>query len=45
MADLGVKKDFPIFTNNPKLVFLDNAATTQKPAVAINAEKECYETT
>ena len=43
--DLKVKKDFPIFAHNPKLVFLDNAATTQKPGSAINAEKEFYETT
>jgi cysteine desulfurase/selenocysteine lyase len=43
--NLNVKKDFPIFSHQPGLVFLDNAATTQKPAIAINAEKEFYETT
>ena len=45
MDDLGVKKDFPIFRHHPELVFLDNAATTQKPQVVIDAEKEFYETT
>lgn len=30
------KKDFPIFDNNPWLVFLDNAASTQKPLYVID---------
>jgi len=30
------KKDFPIFANNPWLVFLDNAASTQKPQFVID---------
>ncbi|MCX6825065.1 MAG: cysteine desulfurase [candidate division SR1 bacterium] len=30
------KKDFPIFKNNPGLVFLDNAASTQKPQYVID---------
>lgn len=30
------KKDFPIFANNPGLVFLDNAASTQKPQYVID---------
>lgn len=30
------KKDFPIFKNNPWLVFLDNAASTQKPQYVID---------
>ena len=34
------KKDFPIFKYNPDLVYLDSAASTQKPEVAINAEVE-----
>ncbi|PIN95629.1 cysteine desulfurase CsdA [Candidatus Pacearchaeota archaeon CG10_big_fil_rev_8_21_14_0_10_31_9] len=37
------KKHFPIFENNPNLVYLDSAATTQKPKVIINKEKEFYE--
>ena len=37
------KKDFPIFRNNPSLVYLDSAATSQKPAIVIDAIKEYYE--
>lgn len=36
------KPDFPIFTHYPNLVYLDNAATTQKPQCFIEAEKEYY---
>lgn len=31
------KSDFPIFSNNPELVYLDNAASAQKPIQVINA--------
>ena len=31
-----MKKDFPIFNNNPWLIFLDNAASTQKPQYVID---------
>lgn len=39
MSMLGqkLKKDFPVFTEHPRLVYLDNAATTQKPRVVIEA--------
>jgi cysteine desulfurase / selenocysteine lyase len=37
------KKDFPIFKNYPKLVYLDNAATSQKPQSVINAISHYYE--
>jgi len=37
------KNDFPIFKNNPDLVYLDNAATSQKPYAVINAVKKFYE--
>ncbi len=30
------KKDFPIFQNNPDLVYLDSTASSQKPAVVID---------
>lgn len=30
------KKDFPIFKHNPKLVFLDNSASCQKPKMVID---------
>ena len=36
------KKDFPIFTNRPKLIYLDNAATTQKPQQVIDAVTNFY---
>ncbi|HMS90765.1 MAG TPA: aminotransferase class V-fold PLP-dependent enzyme [Candidatus Absconditabacterales bacterium] len=34
------KKDFPIFENNPGLLFLDNAASTQKPQYVIDGVSE-----
>ena len=42
-----IKKDFPILKqkiNGRHLVYLDSAATSQKPKQVINAEKEFYET-
>lgn len=38
------KKDFPIFRNNKNLIYLDSAATSQKPQVVIDAIKNYYET-
>ncbi len=38
-----IKKQFPIFTNYPDLVYLDSAATTQKPRDVIEAERFFYE--
>ena len=35
-----LKSDFPIFANNPWLVFLDNAASTQKPHYVIDGVSE-----
>ena len=32
-----LKKDFPIFENNPTLVYLDSTASTQKPKYVIEA--------
>lgn len=40
---LDVRKDFPIFHHNPQLVYLDSAATTQKPQVIIDAETNFLE--
>lgn len=37
------KKDFPIFTNHPHLVYLDNAATSQKPQIVIDTISHYYE--
>ena len=38
-----IKEDFPIFRNNPNLVFLDNASTTQKPQSVIDTLSHYYE--
>jgi len=40
---LDVKKEFPIFKNNPHLVYLDSAATSQKPKTVIESLKNFYE--
>jgi cysteine desulfurase / selenocysteine lyase len=37
-----VKRDFPIFANNPGLIFLDSAASAQKPAVVIDRVSDFY---
>jgi cysteine desulfurase/selenocysteine lyase len=39
----NIKKDFPFFANNPGIIYLDNAATTQKPAVVIDRITQFYE--
>ncbi|MEK6913018.1 MAG: SufS family cysteine desulfurase [Nanoarchaeota archaeon] len=38
-----LKKDFPIFKNNPGLIYLDNAATSQRPKQVIKAVTDFYE--
>jgi cysteine desulfurase/selenocysteine lyase len=37
------RADFPIFRNNPELVYLDNAATSQKPQVVIDSIVNFYQ--
>lgn len=37
------KKDFPIFANNPSLIYLDSASTAQKPQCVIDAECQFYQ--
>ena len=37
-----VRRDFPIFENNPGLVFLDSGASAQKPAAVIDGVAEFY---
>jgi cysteine desulfurase/selenocysteine lyase len=39
----SIRKDFPVFQNRPDLIYLDNAATTQKPFCVIQKEQEFYE--
>lgn len=39
-----MKQDFPIFKHNTSLVYLDSAATSQKPQVVLDAIREYYET-
>lgn len=38
------KKDFPLLAANPELAFLDSAATAQRPACVLEAQKRFYET-
>ncbi|MGH6989711.1 MAG: aminotransferase class V-fold PLP-dependent enzyme [Stellaceae bacterium] len=40
----AVKRDFPIFAANPGLVFLDSAASAQKPAAVIDGVANFYRT-
>ena len=42
-TNYNYKKDFPIFDNNKWLVYLDNTATTQKPAYVIQWIKNLLE--
>lgn len=39
---MNVKKDFPVFTSQKDLVYLDSAATTQKPQMVIDAIQNIY---
>ena len=39
---LQIKKDFPIFENNPSLVYLDSTATSLKPRLVIEKLVEYY---
>lgn len=39
----SIKKDFPIFEHNPELVYLDSAATAQKPHIVLEAMRAYYE--
>lgn len=38
------KADFPLLANSPDLAFLDSAATAQRPAAVLEAQKGFYET-
>lgn len=38
----ALRREFPIFGERPHLIYLDNAATTQKPKVVLDAERDFY---
>src|SRR5690242_20136006 len=39
----NLKKDFPIFKKHPNLVYLDSAATSQKPQSVIDSVSKVYQ--
>lgn len=41
-SESSYKKDFPIFNDQPNLIYLDSAATALKPKVVIDAMDEYY---
>lgn len=43
MDTIEIRKQFPLLTKHPDLVYLDSAATALKPASVIAAEQEYYE--
>src|SRR3990167_9977829 len=43
MDSMNYKKNFPIFEHHSSLVYLDSAATSQKPQCVIDAEMQFYE--
>jgi cysteine desulfurase/selenocysteine lyase len=43
MTALAPRSDFPLLARHPELRYLDSAATAQKPASVLDAEREFYE--
>ena len=41
--DARFRQEYPLFAQYPELIYLDNAATTQKPLCVIQAESAFYE--
>jgi cysteine desulfurase/selenocysteine lyase len=41
---MRLRSDFPLLANNPRLHYLDSAATSQKPQVVLDAIRNFYET-
>jgi cysteine desulfurase/selenocysteine lyase len=41
---VNLREDFPLLVNNPDLHYLDSAATSQKPAMVLDALRQFYET-
>ena len=44
ITDNPYKADFPILAANPKVAYLDSAATSQRPRAVIEAQSRFYET-
>jgi len=44
MLPPSIKFEFPVFTAHPDLVYLDTAATSQKPRAVLGAMQKSYET-
>ncbi len=42
MFNSKIKLDFPLFNKYPNLIYLDNAATSQKPQIVIDALSQYY---
>mgnify|MGYP000463512137 len=40
--DARFRQEYPLFAQYPELIYLDNAATTQKPSCVIQAESAFY---
>ncbi|MDR2411515.1 MAG: aminotransferase class V-fold PLP-dependent enzyme [Candidatus Peribacteria bacterium] len=40
---MNYKNDFPIFKNNPNLVYFDSTASSQKPKMVIDGMKHYLE--
>ena len=38
------RADFPLLAGHPEIAFLDSAATAQRPACALDAQRRFYET-
>jgi cysteine desulfurase/selenocysteine lyase len=43
MSALAPRSDFPLLSANPELVYLDSAATAQKPSAVLDAMDDFYE--
>jgi cysteine desulfurase/selenocysteine lyase len=41
---MNLRADFPLLANNPRLHYLDSAATSQKPGIVLDALRDFYET-
>ena len=44
IEESAYKQDFPLLAQNPEIVFLDSAATAQRPEDVLAAERRFYET-